>query len=333
MTKVLVTGCGGFLGRHIVAQLLQRGDEVVGVSRGTYASLENQGMSHRCGDLTDATWTIEHFGEVDAVIHTAAIAGVWGKREVFESINDRATRNVIEACRTHQIPRLVFTSSPSVTFDGKHQSGVDESVPYPTNWLCDYPRTKASAEQAVLGAHDEGGLVTCALRPHLIWGEGDPHLLPRLVARAKSGRLRIVGDGNNKIDAVHVIDAATAHLNALDAIGARPDVAGGRAYFITQDEPVDCWTWLGQLCEVAGVARPTKQISFSSAYRIGACLEMLYRISGRKSEPPMTRFVAAQLAKDHHFDISAAKERLGYRPSQTMDEAMQRTTGYLKSLS
>ncbi len=321
--RVLVTGPAGFLGGEIVDQLLARGDKVVGVSRGDYPELAEKGVRYHQGDLRDGGFVSRVIRDVDVVVHTAAIAGVWGDYETFYGINTVATLNVIEACRSNGIRTLVYTSSPSVTFGGDHQRGVDESEPYPSKYLCAYPQTKAIAERAVLQAHREGELVTCALRPHLIWGDDDPHLLPRVLARASSGRLRIVGDGKNLVDTVHVINAAGSHLDAIDALEDRPEQAGGRAYFIAQDEPVACWDWIAQICRLGGVEPPTRSISFKGAYAIGATLETIYRVAGRKSEPPMTRFVAAQLAKDHYFDITAAKERLGYRVRISMEEGLQ----------
>lgn len=322
--RVLVTGCGGFLGSEIVRQLMDRGDQVVGVSRGEYPELVARGMEHRRGDLTDQKRVGELISDADAVIHTAAVAGVWGPWQHFYSINKLATDHVIEACRKSGIRHLVFSSSPSVTFDGQHQRGVNESEPYASRWLCHYPHTKALAEQAVLAAHVPGQLSTVALRPHLIWGEDDPHILPRILQRARSGRLRIVGDGKNVVDTVHVINAAAAHLDALDALGQNPDEAGGRAYFVAQDEPVNCWDWIGQICELGGVEPPKKRISGGAAYAVGAVLETVYRATGRASEPPMTRFVAAQMAHDHYFDISESKQRLGYRVRLGMSDGLQR---------
>ena len=322
--RVIVTGCGGFLGSEIVRQLLDRGDEVQGISRREYPELAKRGMRPVRGDLTDRDFVLNSIRDCDAVVHTAAVAGVWGPAEHYFRNNTLATRHVIDACQISGIESLVFTSSPSVTFAGNHQRNVDESEPYPDRWLCHYPRTKALAEQAVLAADKEGGMRTVSLRPHLIWGENDPHLLRRVVDRAANGKLRIVGDGKNRVDTVHVINAAGAHLDAIDAIKKTPDQAAGRAYFIAQDEPVNCWDWISEICEIATVPAPSKKISFAAAYRIGHLMELASKVTGRTKEPPMTRFVAAQLAKDHYFDISAAKNRLGYRVRIGMNEGLER---------
>lgn len=322
--RVLVTGYGGFLGSAIARQLVARGDRVVGVARGEYPALASLGIEPRRGDLTDRAFVLGAVRDVDAVIHTAAQAGVWGPRGSYHAANVVATRHVVEGCRRAGVATLVFTSSPSVTFSGKDQCHVDESEPYPNRWMCAYPETKAIAERDVLAAHTPGQLHTCALRPHLIWGNDDPHLLPRVIDRARRGRLRVIGDGTNRIDTVHVENAAAAHLDALSALAERPELAGGRAYFISQDEPVDCWDWIGTICEIGGVPGPGRAIGFRTAYAIGAACEAVYRVAGRRSEPPMTRFVACQMARHHHFDITAAKERLGYQPRVSMREGLDR---------
>ncbi|MEL7267086.1 MAG: NAD-dependent epimerase/dehydratase family protein [Planctomycetota bacterium] len=309
------------MGSEIVRQLIDRGDEVVGFSRGHYADLEQRGMQSRRGDLADARALTLAAADCHCVVHTAAIAGISMRRDSYHQTNTIGTRNVIAACRENGIRSLVFSSSPSVTFDGEDQSGCDESVPYPKKFLCHYQETKAIAEQEVLASNSDQ-LQTIALRPHLLWGPNDPHLFPRLVARARSGRLRCVGDGNNLIDAVHVTNAAHAHVLAVDRLAAGDSAAAGSAYFITNDEPVPCWEWIETLLSVAEIKIKKRQVSLPFAWRVGQCLEIAYRVLRLRGEPPMTRFLAAQLAREHYFDISAAKERLGYRPNISMSDGI-----------
>ena len=321
--RVLVTGCGGFLGTAIASALIARGDQVSGFARGSYPQLVESGVNLVRGDVRDTTSLTTACRGVDAVVHTAAIAGVWGPWQQYHSINTVGTENVIAACRAERVRILVHSSSPSVTFDGEHQSGVDESIPYAARHLCHYSRTKALAEAAALIAHQPGRLHTAALRPHLIWGVGDPHLLPKIIERSRSGRLVVVGDGTNQIDTVHVRNAAAAHLNALDQLIDPASPAGGRAFFITQDEPVRCWEWIAKLLEIAGCEPPRRRIGFKAAWRMGAALETAYRLVRTTREPPMTRFVAAQLARDHYFNISAARDLLGYVPGVSTEAGLE----------
>jgi 2-alkyl-3-oxoalkanoate reductase len=318
----LVTGGGGFLGRYVVEQLVARGDRVRSLARGNYPPLDALGVECVRGDLRDASAVRAACAGVDVVFHTAAVAGIWGAWKDYFDINVLGTRHVIEACRQHGVPRLVFSSSPSVTFDGHPQEGVDERAPYPARWLCHYQHTKALAEQAVLAANG-GELATCALRPHLVWGPRDPHLTPRLIARAAAGQLRRVGDGRNLIDMVYVENAAAAHLQAADALAINSPVAG-RSYFISQGEPVNCWQWIDEILALAGVPGVRRHVSLATAWRVGAVLEAVYRVLGVRREPRMTRFLAAQLGTSHYFDISAARRDLGYHPQVSTAEGMRR---------
>ena len=217
-----------------------------------------------------------------------------------------------------------------MVFDGKDQSGISEEVPYPKTWLCHYPHSKALAEQEVLAANVDGQLATCALRPHLIWGEDDPHLIPRLIARGRTRKLRIIGNGNNRIDMVHVENAAHAHLCALTALQVTPK-SRGRAYWISQQTPVNCWEWINEILGFAGVEPITKRIGFRTAYRVGAILEYMYKSLGIKSEPRMTRFLALQLSADHYFDNTLAQNVLGYRPILSTADALAKLKTALSS--
>jgi nucleoside-diphosphate-sugar epimerase len=325
----LVTGAGGFLGQYIVEQLVARGDRVRAFSRRSYPALESLGVEQHQGDIQDAAAVRAACGGIDCVFHVAALAGIWGRWKDFYGVNTLGAINVVKACKKQAVRRLVFTSSPSVTFLGRDQRGVDESTgPFPRRWLAYYPFTKLLAEHAVLDADGDEGLSTCALRPHLIWGPRDQHLIPRLLQRARRGQLRQVGDGKNLIDATYVENAAAAHLLAADAL-ALDSPLSGQAYYISNGEPVNCWDWINEILALAGLPPVQRRISFRAAYAAGAMFECLWTLLGRTDEPRMTRFLAAQLATSHYFDISAARRDFSYEPRVTMAQGMERLKSWL----
>ncbi len=321
--NALVTGATGFLGRYVAEQLRARGDRVRALIRRDSPPLDAIGVESVRGDLRDRKTVIDACRGIDAVFHVAGIAGVGVWWDDYYQTNVLGTRHIVEGCLTHGVARLVYTSSPSVTFDGRDQLGVDESAPYPRRWLCHYPHSKALAEQAVLAANGRNGLLTCALRPHLIWGPRDRNLIPRMLDRARRGRLCRVGDGTNRVDTIYVENAAAAHLRAADAL--RPDSpVAGRAYFISQGEPVNCWAWIDELLGLAGLPPVRKSLSLRTAWAIGACCEAAYKLLRMRGEPPMTRFLAAQLATSHYFNIDRARRDFGYEPSISTAEGMRR---------
>jgi nucleoside-diphosphate-sugar epimerase len=321
--NVLVTGASGFLGRYLVEQLLARGDPVRTFCRTRDPFFDGLGVDAVCGDLRDRRAVTAACQGVDVVFHAGGAAGIGGPWSHFHAVNTLGTRNVVEGCLAHGVHRLVFTSSPSVTFQCESQRNVDESAPYAKRWFCHYAHSKAIAEQHVLASSGKNGLLTCALRPHLIWGPRDRHLFPQLLSRVRNGRLWRVGDGKNLVDNVYVENAARAHLLAADAL--KPgSPAAGRAYFISQGEPVNCWDWLNELVALAGLPPVRKSISFRTAWAIGLACEMAYGLLRLRGEPPMTRFLAAQLSQSHYFNIRRAREDLGYTPTISTAEGMRR---------
>jgi nucleoside-diphosphate-sugar epimerase len=327
--KVLVTGAGGFLGGVVARQLRARGDEVRSVARGDYPHLAALGVAHVRGDLSDPAVAKAAVAGVDAVIHVAAKAGVWGTAGEYEASNIAATQFLLEACQHEGVRHLVFTSSPSVTFDGGDATNADESLPYPAEHLAHYPRTKAEAERRVLAANGQRGLATCALRPHLVYGPGDPHLLPRLVKRAKAGRLAWIGRGN-EVDVTYVDNAAHAHLLALDTLVKAPERAGGKAYFISQGTPVKPDAWVNALLTDIGLQPVGRRVPLTVAYLAGAVMELAWPLLKLEGEPLMTRFVAAQLGTSHWYDLTAARRDLGYQLLVDDAQARQRTAAWLK---
>ncbi len=308
--KILVTGGGGFLGGHIVEGLLARGHEVRSLGRSPQPENAVRGVEVVQGDLGKREDVMKAVEGCEGVFHVAAKAGVWGPFQEYFDANVKGTRNVLAACQEHGVRYLVHTSTPSVVFNGEAIRGGDESLPLGEDFPCTYPATKALAEAEALAADSRDGLAVCALRPHLIWGKGDPHIVPRLVQRARQGRLRPIGDGTNRVDITHVKNAAHAHLLALDAL--QNGKARGKAYFISDGEPVVLWDWIGDLLQRLGEPPLKKPVSAKTAYRAGAILEKIWSTLKLKGEPPMTRFVAVEMSKDHWFDISAARRDLGY---------------------
>ena len=306
----LVTGGGGFLGFELVKQLLAAGYRVRSFSRQHYATLDQLGVESMCGDLNCAAEVQRAVQGVDIVFHVAARAGVWGKRQLYYATNVIGTEHIVAACLQHKVKYLIYTGSPSVTFDGKGHEGVNEDTPYTQKFFCAYQETKTIAEQYVL-QNRRPHLYTLALRPHLIWGVGDPHFLPRLLARAQ--RLRFIGDGTNLIDTTYLSDAAAAHLCAAQAL-RNNHALSGRSYFITSGDPQRIAVFLNALLAACGRQAINKKIPRRLGLYLGTLCETAFRMFSSKHEPPLTYFVAAQLATSHWYDISRAKQELGYRP-------------------
>ena len=324
--KILVNGGGGFLGSAIVRQLLERGDKVRSFSRGFYPELESMGVELIQGDIQDKDSVENAVDGMDVIFHVAAKPGIWGNYTDYFQTNVSGTQNVIDACRKYSVPILVYTSSPSVIFNGTHMEGVNESVPYPDKYHAHYPKTKALAEQAILEATGSG-LRTMILRPHLIWGPRDNHLVPRIIARAKS--LVRVGTGKNLVDTIYIDNAADAHILAADKLEENPDLSG-RIYFISQDEPVYLWDMVDDILKAGGLDPVKRSIPRWTAWLIGAIVEFLYNTFNIKGEPKMTRFLAEELATAHWFDISAAKKDLGYTPKVSTEEGLRRLEAWLR---
>ncbi|MCS6239902.1 2-alkyl-3-oxoalkanoate reductase [Shewanella baltica] len=358
-----VTGAGGFLGKAICLRLLAAGIKVTGFARGHYPELEALGVVMLQGDLVNKDQLQQAMQGCDIVFHVASKAGVWGDRDSYFCPNVKGAANVIAACKALKINKLVYTSTPSVTFAGQDESGIDESTPYATSFLNYYAHSKAIAEKMMLDANQVGdvsventavtqattatisginsastqvsipvttqatapyALKTVALRPHLIWGPGDPHLVPRVLARGRLDKLKLVGREDKLVDTIYIDNAAYAHvLAALELCQAKPKCQG-KAYFLSNDEPITMAKMLNLILACDALPPVTKRVPQSVAYVAGAVLETVYFLLKKQEEPMMTRFVARQLSCSHYFDISAAKRDLGYRALVSINEGMAR---------
>lgn len=326
--RALVTGGGGFLGGAIVGRLLDRGWDVRSFARGAYPAMAARGVEVLRGDIADARAVERAVAGCDVVFHVAARVGVGGPPAPYRAANVGGTTNVIAACRRGGVGRLVFTSSPSVVHGGSDLAGADEAHPYPARYLAAYPATKAEAERLVLAA-DGPSLATTSLRPHLVWGPGDTHLVPELLARARRGRLRFVGDGGALIDATYVDNAAEAHVLAAERL-ASDGAPAGHAYFIANGEPRPLRELVNAILDVAGLPEERRTVPFAVAYAAGAVAELAWRLARRTDDPPLTRFAVRQLATAHWFDLTAAERDLGYEARISTAEGLTRLATSLR---
>ena len=331
--QVLITGGSGFLGRHLIRTLQEAGFSSIRIfNRSSCKDLQQCGIDVMCGDLTDSAAVHQAVRGCEAVFHVAAKAGVWGSYRSYHQTNVVGTNHVLSACKTHKVRYLVYTSTPSVVYNGQPLVNVDERIPYANPWhMCAYAKTKMLAEKNVLAANDPNGLTTVALRPHLIWGPGDNHLIPTILKAAKQHRLWQIGDGKNWVDIAYVANVAQAHLLALKALQLPHSCAAGKAYFISQGEPVQLWPWLNHLLRRLNLPPARIKMQPWTAYTLGGLLEGVFKLCGRKTQPPMTRFVAKQLSQDHYFDISKAKMDLQYIPLVTTEEGVDTLVQWLEA--
>ena len=320
--RALVTGGGGFVGQAIVKILSERGVVCRVIGRNRYPEIEAMGVECIVGDICDPDIVTVATKNIDTVFHVAAMAGIWGSWKNYYKTNVLGTENVIEGCRVNSIPRLIYTSSPSVVFNQQDITGGDELLPYATKFLCNYAKSKVMAEKLVLAANCES-LLTCAIRPHLIWGPGDPHLIPRLIESGRKKKLKRVGSGDNMVDISYIDNVAYGHMLAAHNLSTT-QTAAGSAYFIGQEKPVVLWNWINSLFARLKVPEVNSAVTYPAAYRIGGLLELIYFLCRVKNEPKMTRFLAQQLSKSHYFSHKKAQEDLGYIPIVSTEEGLER---------
>ncbi|MFT6985400.1 MAG: nucleoside-diphosphate-sugar epimerase [Psychromonas sp.] len=319
--RVFVTGAGGFLGKALCRSLRAANIEVVGFARSDYPELKQMGVVLIKGDIADQHALSDAMLGCDLVFHVASKAGVWGSKESYFQPNVSGTENIIQICQALNIPRLVYTSTPSVTFCGLDENGIDETQPYAQQFLNFYGLSKAIAEKRVLDANC-AALKTVALRPHLIWGPGDPHLVPRVLQRAEAGKLKLVGKTDKLVDTIYIDNAVYAHLLAAVKLNESQPVCAGKAYFLSNDQPLLMAEMLNKILACKGLPPVTKRLPAALAYNVGMILEWIYLGLRKKEEPMMTRFVARQLSTSHYFNISAAKRDLDYQPLVSIEQGM-----------
>jgi nucleoside-diphosphate-sugar epimerase len=323
--RVLLTGATGFLGRALAKRLAESGHAVAALVRARDAALEALGVEAVIGDITSLESVVAAAAGCDAVVHSAARVATPGRLENDYDVNVAGTDHVLAACEVNRIARLVFTSCAGIAVDGRRVGVIDEARPLPARAATPYLATKALAERHVLAANGSE-LATVALRPHLLWGPGEPHFLPELVARAKSGQLRLIGDPGGVIDGCYIDNAVDAHLAALERLEPGGEIAG-KAYFVTQGEPTSADGFFNALLHAAGFPAETRRASAARVRASALVAPLRHAATGRT--PLVRADTLALFGRGAVFDLAAARRDLGYAPRVGMSEGLARVSAYL----
>lgn len=326
----VVTGGGGFVGRHLVASLVERGDEVRVLD-----IVEPEGLDaeFRKVDITDAAAVCDALEGAECVFHNASLVHTKHNRaELVQRVNLDGTRHVLEACRAHGVPKLVYVSSGSVVYDGQDIEDGDESLPYAETNQAPYAHSKVQAEKLVLASNGEGGVATTALRPHVIFGPHDSRFLPAVLAHAKSGRLRYqVGRGTWLSDYTYVQNLVDALLLADERLAPDSPVAG-TPYFITNGEPMPFWDFVRSVLARLGLPPLRGKIPHQIVYAIAAVKEGFDTLRGGtiNAEDGLTRFAIRYMCTHHYFSIDRARRDLGYEPKVSIADGIELTCQHLQ---
>ncbi len=326
--QILVTGGGGFLGTYIIRELLKRPHYIItNFSRHNYAHLEDLGVPTIRGDLknkSDIDRALSQ-SDFDAIIHVAALTENWGRHRDFLEVNYFGTKLLIDAAKERGVKKFIYTCCSSVVFDKDGLLGVNEQHPYPTEFLSSFVESKAMAERYVLQMNDGKDFLTCSLRPGLLWGPGDEKFLPTIVSRAREGKIKIIGDGENLADILYVENASLAHARALEALSEGSKLCG-ESYFLGQERPVKFWDFINRILSHYKIDPLNRYIDFKSAYRLGWFFEKSFQMAGiQKPYPPLTRFGVIKWGISHYFSHEKARQDFNFKDLISTDEGLKRT--------
>lgn len=323
--RVLVTGGTSLLAAATVRVLQQRG-HVITVLQRRPSGLD---CSEVLGDIRDSEALTRAVSGCDAVLHCAAKVGITGRPREFSEINVGGTAQLLAAARSAGVHHFVQVSSPSVAHAGSALVGAGTQPADPVNARSAYSRTKAQAEQLALQA-DHPDFAVTALRPHLVWGPGDEQLVARIVQRATTGRLVLIGNGCALIDTTYLDNAAAALACAVERAG-HPDVHG-RAFVVSNGEPRTVADMLSGIALAAGAPPPKRYVSLGVARAVGAVVAGAWVLLRRDGEPPMTPFLAEQLGTAHWFDQTEVRAALDWQPTVTITEGLARLSEWYQQV-
>jgi nucleoside-diphosphate-sugar epimerase len=325
--KVLVTGATGFVGKALALRLKEMGAEVTGVGRNPtgLAQLEAAGVRAIHADLRDAAPIQNACQGQEIVFHTGALSTPWGRTQDFYQTNVTGTQNVIRGCEQHGVGRLVYVSTPSIYFRFAARLDVPEDAPLPAKPANEYAHSKLLAEAEIERAFARG-LPVITIRPRAIFGPGDTAILPRLIDRLRTGKMPIIGDGQNIADLTYIDNV----VDALILCATSPWATLGKKYNITNGEPVRLWEMIAKLCAELGYPFPRRRISYRVADSLATMLEILYALLPGRPEPPLTRYTVSVVSQSATLNIQAAKRDLGYRPRISLAEGFAQFLGWWK---
>ncbi len=335
MTVTLVTGACGFVGAEVVREFKARGDEVIAMDVAPDCPVD--GVDYRRIDITDKAAVIDACKGVDAIIHNASIVHTkQNKQDVVWAVNLGGTENLLEAARQNGVSRFVYISSGSVVYEGKDIENGDESLPYSSVSQAPYADSKIHAERLALADNGKGGVATCALRPHVVFGPGDRRFMPALLDKGKTGSLRFqVGRGTWLSDYTYISNLVDAVVLAEDALAKDgvESVAAGQAYFITNGEPMPFWDFVRKVAARLGFPPIKYRVPKWVVWSIAAVKEGIDTLKGGtlSTEDGMTRFAIRYMCTHHYFSIEKARRELGYNPSVSVDEGIEITCQHLEA--
>jgi nucleoside-diphosphate-sugar epimerase len=318
--KVLVTGATGFLGGALTRRLYSMGWYITALGRNVskLKNLESEGMQVLQVDLKDKNALADACKDQEIVFHCAALPSPWGNFEAFYQANVIGTRNVIRGCEEHKVKRLVYVSTPSLYFGYSSRMNVKETDELPEP-VSNYAATKILAEEEIDKAF-ANGLATIAIRPRALFGPGDTVIFPRLIPRLRSGRLPILGDGENIVDLTFIENVVDALLLCAES----PSNTLGKKYNISNGEPVKIWKLIERICMELYLPIPKRKLSYQTANTVASVLEFVCTIIPTHPEPPLTRVSVSMMANSTTLDISAASNELGYQPKVSVDEGFEK---------
>ncbi len=326
----LVTGATGLLGSHIVEQLVSRGRPVRALVRRTSDTswLEAQGVELAYGDVTDAESLRKAMQGVDCVYHSAARVGDWGPWDEFVQISIDGTRNVLDVVCELGTRRLIHISSLSA-YGHPNQEGqvVDESAPLGVNvhkWSY-YTRAKVEAEKMVMDYYNRHKIPVTVIRPSWMYGPRDRATLPRMARMIRTGKIKLVGPGDNKLNVTYAGNVAEACVLAAD----RPESIG-EVYAVCSDGEITQKQFVDLLAKELGCPPVTRSVPYGVAYRAAFLFELFGRALKRKKPPMITRYAIWLYGRRTFFTPEKARRELGWQSTVGYEEGVKRSVAWLK---